>query len=297
MAGLAPPDPTAATVTSMAKADSGIVIRNVSKVFRRAKEITGVQALQHVSLDIKPNTFVTLVGPSGCGKTTLLRMLNGLIEPDTGEILIGGEPPRPGPHMGFVFQSFRLMPWRTIRDNVSFPVELDGMDAKERAARADHYLDMVGLTRFAESYPNELSGGMKQRAALARALIAEPHYLLMDEPFASLDAQTREFMQLELMRIWQRQKSIVVFVTHSVDEAVLLSDQIVLLRPRPGQVAEVLSVDLPHPRWEYDVRERREFVDLRHHLWERIKAMVAADPQSEFYMRATKPEPTRGAWD
>jgi NitT/TauT family transport system ATP-binding protein len=297
MAGLAPPDPTAATVTSMAKADSGIVIRNVSKVFRRAKEITGVQALQHVSLDIKPNTFVTLVGPSGCGKTTLLRMLNGLIEPDTGEILIGGEPPRPGPHMGFVFQSFRLMPWRTIRDNVSFPVELDGMDAKERAARADHYLDMVGLTRFAESYPNELSGGMKQRAALARALIAEPHYLLMDEPFASLDAQTREFMQLELMRIWQRQKSVVVFVTHSVDEAVLLSDQIVLLRPRPGQVAEVLSVDLPHPRWEYDVRERREFVELRHHLWERIKAMVAADPQSEFYMRATKPEPTRGAWD
>jgi NitT/TauT family transport system ATP-binding protein len=297
MAGLAPPDSTAATVQSVAKIDSGIVIRNVSKVFRRAKEITGVQALQHVSLDIKPNTFVSLVGPSGCGKTTLLRMLNGLIEPDTGEILIGGEPPRPGPHMGFVFQSFRLMPWRTIRDNVSFPVELDGMDAKERAARADHYLDMVGLTRFADSYPSELSGGMKQRAALARALIAEPHYLLMDEPFASLDAQTREFMQLELMRIWQRQKSIVVFVTHSVDEAVLLSDQIVLLRPRPGQVAEVLSVNLPHPRWEYDVRERREFVELRHHLWERIKAMVAADPQSEFYMRATKSETTRGARD
>ncbi len=224
-------------------------------------------------------------------------MLNGLIAPDSGEILIGGEPSRPGPHMGFVFQSFRLMPWRTIRDNVSFPIELGGMEAKERAERADHYLDMVGLTRFADSYPNELSGGMKQRAALARALIAEPRYLLMDEPFASLDAQTREFMQIELMRIWQHHKSVVVFVTHSVDEAILLSDRIVLLRPRPGQVAEVLSVDLPHPRWEYDVRERREFVELRRHLWEGIKAMVAADPLSEFYMRATKSEPVRGARD
>ncbi len=287
------PGTTIVTPKSHAMAEAGIAIRNVSKTFKRAKESVGVQALQHVSLDIKPNTFVSLVGPSGCGKTTLLRMLNGLIAPDSGEILIGGLPPRPGPDMGFVFQSFRLMPWRTIRDNVSFPVELDGMDAKERTERADHYLEMVGLTRFAHAYPSELSGGMKQRAALARALIAEPHYLLMDEPFASLDAQTREFMQLELMKIWHRHKSIVVFVTHSVDEAVLLSDQIVLLRPRPGQVAEVLSVDLPHPRWEYDVRERREFVSLRHHLWERIKAMVAADPQSEFYMRATKPEPAR----
>jgi NitT/TauT family transport system ATP-binding protein len=272
--------------------DSGIAIRNVSKAFRRAKEDVGVQALQHVSLDIDPGTFVSLVGPSGCGKTTLLRMLNGLIAPDSGAIMVGGAPPHPGPHMGFVFQSFRLMPWRNIRDNVSFPCEVDGVDAKERADRADRLLEMVGLRRFADSFPNELSGGMKQRAALARALIAEPSYLLMDEPFASLDAQTREFMQLELMKIWQQHKSIVVFVTHSVDEAVILSDKIVLLRPRPGQVAEVLDVNLPHPRWEYDVRERPEFVHLRHYLWERIKAMVAADPQSEFYMRATKPSST-----
>ena len=279
----------------MNDAAAGIVVRNVSKTFRRAKETTGVQALHAVSLDIKPNTFVSLVGPSGCGKTTLLRMLNGLIHPDEGEILVGGKPPVPGPHMGFVFQSFRLMPWRTIRDNVSFTVELSGMDAKERADRADRYLDMVGLRRFADSFPNELSGGMKQRAALARALIAEPRYLLMDEPFASLDAQTREFMQIELMKIWQHHKSIVVFVTHSVDEAVVLSDQIVLLRPRPGEVAEVLDVDLPHPRWDYDVRERHEFVTMRRHLWERIKDMVAADPQSEFYMRGAKTEAVRGA--
>ena len=294
--GAPAPKPSAASKNA-AGDESGIIVRNVSKTFRRAREAVGIQALQHVSLDIRPGTFVSLVGPSGCGKTTLLRMLNGLIQPDAGEIAIGGAPPRPGPHMGFVFQSFRLMPWRTIRDNVSFPVELDGMEAKARAERADHYLDMVGLSRFAESYPNELSGGMKQRAALARALIAEPRYLLMDEPFASLDAQTREFMQIELMKIWHYHKSIVVFVTHSVDEAVLLSDQIVLLRPRPGQVAEILDVALPHPRWEYDVRERREFVEMRHHLWERIKAMVAADPQSEFYMRASKSSPTQGARD
>ena len=146
-------------------------------------------------------------------------------------------------------------------------------------------LALVGLASHSDKFPSELSGGMKQRVALARALVPEPHILLMDEPFAALDAQTREFMQFELMRIWHAKKSVVVFVTHSVDEAVLLSDEIVLLRPRPGQVAERLTVDLPHPRWEYDVRATPEFVRLRHHLWERIKAMVAADPQSEFYNR------------
>ncbi|MGE0744683.1 MAG: ABC transporter ATP-binding protein [Rhodospirillales bacterium] len=264
---------------------SAIAVRNVSKSFRRARTKTAVEALRNVTLDIAPRTFVSLVGPSGCGKTTLLRMLNGLIEPDEGEILVYGEPPAPGPHMGFVFQSFRLMPWRTVRDNVCFTLELHGADRKECVERADRYLDMVGLRRFADSFPNELSGGMKQRVALARALVGEPKILLMDEPFAALDAQTREFMQIELLRIWQNQESVVVFVTHSVDEAVLLSDKIVLLRPRPGQVSEILDVDLPHPRWDYDARARPEFVEMRHYLWERIKAMVAADPQSEFYQR------------
>jgi NitT/TauT family transport system ATP-binding protein len=267
-------------------AEASIRVTNVSKTFRRAKAAVGTLALDGVSLDIGPHTFVSLVGPSGCGKTTLLRMLNGLIAPDSGEILIGGEAPRPGPQTGFVFQSFRLMPWRTIRDNVAFTVEVGGMSARDRAQRADHYLEMVGLQRFANAYPNELSGGMKQRAALARALIAEPSYLLMDEPFAALDAQTREFMQIELAKLWSHHKSIVVFVTHSVDEAVLLSDKIVLLRPRPGRVAEVLDVDLPHPRWSYDARATSRFAELRHYLWERIKDMVASDPESEFYARA-----------
>jgi NitT/TauT family transport system ATP-binding protein len=262
-----------------------ILLRDVSKTFRRARSKETVEALRSVSLTIDANCFVSLVGPSGCGKTTLLRMLNGLIAPDSGEILVGGAPPAPGPHMGFVFQSFRLMPWRTVRSNVCFPLELSGMDRAGCEANADRYLEMVGLKRFAHSYPNELSGGMKQRVALARALAAEPEYLLMDEPFAALDAQTREFMQLELLRISGRRKGVVVFVTHSVDEAVFLSDRIVLMSPRPGRVAEVLDVSLPHPRWDYDVHARPEFVEMRHYLWGRIKDMVAADPESEFYGR------------
>ena len=281
----------------MSAADASIHVANVSKTFRRARAAEGVLALDDVSLDIAPHTFVSLVGPSGCGKTTLLRMLNGLIAPDSGEILVGGEPPRPGPQTGFVFQSFRLMPWRTIRDNVAFTVEVGGMNARDRGELADTYLAMVGLQKFADAYPSELSGGMKQRAALARALIAEPSYLLMDEPFAALDAQTREFMQIELAKLWSQRKSIVVFVTHSVDEAVLLSDKIVLLRPRPGRVAEVIDVDLPHPRWQYDARVMPRFVELRHYLWERIKEMVAQDPQSEFFARTGATDATTAVAD
>jgi NitT/TauT family transport system ATP-binding protein len=260
-----------------------IAVEHVTKSFRRARSAAAVLALDDVSFEISPQTFVSLVGPSGCGKTTLLRMLDGLIAPDSGRIRIGGEPPVPGSGTGFVFQSFRLLPWRTIRDNVAFPLEVGGIGHDERYERADRYIDLVGLRQFAHSYPHELSGGMRQRAALARALVGEPQVLLMDEPFAALDAQTREFMQIELSKLWFRHKSIVVFVTHSVDEAVLLSDRIVLLRPRPGRVAEVLTVDLPQPRWEYDARATPRFVELRHYLWERIKEMVASDPDSEFY--------------
>jgi NitT/TauT family transport system ATP-binding protein len=262
-----------------------ITMRGVSKWFRRANSGTGVHALDGIELDIRANTFVTLIGPSGCGKTTLLRMLNGLIQPSSGEILVSGKPPIPGPHMGVVFQSFRLMPWRTIRANVYFPLEVHDVPRREYEERADYYLAMMGLHRFAESYPRELSGGMQQRAALARALIAQPAFLLMDEPFAALDAQTREFMQIEVMKIRQKLKSVVVFVTHSVDEAVLLSDQVVMMRPRPGQISEIVEVNLPQPRWEYDARATPEFTALRHHLWEGIKAMVLNDPQSEFYQR------------
>jgi NitT/TauT family transport system ATP-binding protein len=269
----------------LAANEPAVSVRNVSKTFRRTNAQQDLVALDGVSFDIKPNSFVSVVGPSGCGKTTLLRMLNGLIRPDSGEVLVDGKVPSPGPHMGFVFQSFRLMPWRTIRANVAFTLEVHGVDAKECNERADYYLNMVGLRRFADSYPAELSGGMKQCAALARALIGQPRFLLMDEPLANLDAQTSEFMQIELMKIWRKHQGVVVMVTHSVDEAILLSDQIVLLNPRPGRVAEILDVSLPHPRWTYDVRAHTDFIAMRAYLWSRIKQMVANDPESEFFGR------------
>jgi NitT/TauT family transport system ATP-binding protein len=234
---------------------------------------------------VAANTFVSVLGPSGCGKTTVLRLIDGLVQPDTGSVRVDGEAPRPGPKASFVFQSFRLAPWLTVAGNVMLPLEIQGMAAEERRERAARYLALVGLERFAGSYPNELSGGMKQRVALARGLAAEPDILLMDEPFASIDAQTRELMQIELMRIWTARKSLVVFVTHSVDEAVLLGDQVVLMSPRPGRVLEVLDVALPRPRWQYDARAEPEFVRLRSYLWERISSMVLADRNSDFFGR------------
>jgi NitT/TauT family transport system ATP-binding protein len=269
----------------MEGAQAAISVRDLVKIFRRPGMSTGLTALDRVTFDVAPNSFVGIVGPSGCGKTTLLRMLNGLIEPDSGTVLVDGARPKPGPHMGFVFQSFRLMPWRTVRDNVAFTLELQGISAKERTEQAQHWLGIVGLGKFADAYPAELSGGMKQRAALARALIGKPRYLLMDEPLANLDAQTSELMQIELMRLRRLQQGVIVLVTHSVDEAVLLSDRVILLSPRPGRVAEIVDVNLPHPRWSYDVRAQPEFIALRTHLWSQIKHMVANDPASEFFQR------------
>lgn len=270
---------------AMAAGSPKITIRNVSKTFHRSRSAETVQALKDVSLDIADNTFVSLVGPSGCGKTTLLRMINGLIKPDAGEVRVSGITPEPGPSMGFVFQSFRLIPWATVRANVAFTMEMNGMRKSEARGIADEYLALVGLSKFAKAYPNELSGGMKQRVALARAFATKPEILLMDEPFASIDAQTRELMQIELMTLWGKRKGVVVFVTHSVDEAVMLADQIVLMGPRPGRIVEVIPVDLPRPRWTYNVRADPEFIRLRTHLWERIKTMVVTDPGSDFFGR------------
>jgi NitT/TauT family transport system ATP-binding protein len=264
-----------------------ISIRGISKTFRPRRGGNDVAALRNIRLDIGENTFCTIVGPSGCGKTTLLRMINGLVLPDEGgDIRVNGEVPTPGPSTGFVFQSFRLLPWRTICGNIEFALEVTRMTKAERRERATAYLDLVGLAKFADAYPHELSGGMKQRVALARAMAVEPPLLLMDEPFASLDAQTREIMQIELLKLWERRKGVVVFVTHSVDEAILLSDQVVLMKARPGEIAEVLNVDLPRPRWSYDVRNRKEYIDLRAYLWGRLKDMVLSNAESEFFARS-----------
>jgi NitT/TauT family transport system ATP-binding protein len=259
-----------------------IEVRNVWKTFRRpgrGGQEVAVEALRDVSFTIGDGEMVCLLGPSGCGKTTLLRIINGLIQPDRGEVRVDGRSaPAPGPWAGFVFQSFRLMPWLTVLGNVEFPLEIQGLAEQQRRARACEYVRLVGLERFGDTYPHELSGGMQQRVALARALAMEPSVLLMDEPFAALDAQTREFMQVELSRIWEARRIAVVFVTHSLDEALFLADRLILLRPRPGEVEEILNVPLARPRWQHDIHADPEYARMRAHLWEKIRQMVADQP-------------------
>jgi NitT/TauT family transport system ATP-binding protein len=240
-------------------------------------------AIDGVSLDIAEREFVALIGPSGCGKTTMLRLANGLIVPDEGSIRVDGQAPQPGPDMGFVFQAFRLIPWANAQANIEFALESLKLSKAERAARARHYLDLVGLSRSAKAYPAQLSGGMKQRVALARALAGEPRVLLMDEPFASLDAQTRELMQGELLSIWRRLTPTVMFVTHSVDEALVLADTIVVMGA--GKVLETIKVDLPRPRITIEMHTDAQFLKLRSYLWNRIRELVLSDPASEFFGR------------
>jgi len=222
-------------------------IRGVSKLFE-AKGKT-FEALRDIDLNIGDNEFVCLVGPSGCGKTTLLRIIAGLERPTSGEILLDGTPIKgPGPQRGMVFQEYSLFPWRTVLDNVIFGLELKGLSKEERNEKGRTYLKMVGLEAFESSYPHELSGGMKQRVAIVRALVNEPRALLMDEPFGALDAQTRNVMQAELLRIWQDEKKTVIFVTHSMDEAIYLGDRVVVMSAKPGRINEIIDIEVPRPR-------------------------------------------------
>ena len=242
----------------------------------------GRPVLERIDLTARRGETVVLLGPSGCGKTSLLRLVAGLLEPDEGRILLDGAPPAPGRAAAMVFQSYRLLPWKTVRANVAFA--LPGLDEGERSARVAQVLAQVGLARFADAWPRELSGGMQQRVALARALAVKPELLLMDEPFAALDAQSRELMQAELLRLTGGGAGpTVIFVTHSVDEALVLADRVLLLSPRPGRVVEEIAVDFPRPRWQRDPREAAGFPELRRHLWERLRAMVLSDPDSDFF--------------
>ena len=241
-----------------------IDVRHVSKTFhrRRGRQDSPVVALRDVSLQIVAGEFVCLVGPSGCGKTTLLRLMHGLLEPDSGQVVIdGNRPATPGPHAGFVFQSFRLLPWRTVLDNVEFPLQIQRVPQSERIDRAREYLRLVGLEDFEHSYPHELSGGMQQRVGLARALALEPEILLMDEPFAALDAQTRTLLHAQLQELWLKTHKSIVFVTHSVGEAVRLADRIVVLHAHPGRIRREIRVNLPHPR-DFDSRDISELAHV-----------------------------------
>jgi ABC-type nitrate/sulfonate/bicarbonate transport system ATPase subunit len=235
-----------------------IEIASVSHTYQRGTEL--VPAFQDVSLSIAPGEFVSIVGPSGCGKTTLLFGISGFIQPSQGQVLVDGQPvSAPGPDRGIVFQSFALFNWLTVRENVEFGPRMRGIAAAERRTTSDRLLAMVGLTRFADRYPYELSGGMKQRIAITRALANEPDVLLMDEPFGALDAQSREMMQEELVKIWEATRKTVVFVTHSIDEAIYLSSRVVVFTARPGRVKHILDVNLPEPRYDPHIRTSGEF--------------------------------------
>ena len=229
-------------------------------------------ALRNVEFSIHDNEFLCIVGPSGCGKTTLLRIIAGLLKPDKGNVLADGEPiGPPGPKRCMVFQHFGLLPWRTVLANVEFGLELQEVPRAARRARAQSYIDLLGLTGFEHHYPHHLSGGMQQRAGLARALSMEPSVLLMDEPFSAVDAHTRQILQEELLNLWERDNKSVLFVTHSIDEAIYLADRIIVMDAHPGRVKESLEVDLPRPRSAYDVRAQPTFTTLRSHIWSSLR--------------------------
>jgi len=225
----------------------GVTVRDVGVRFASARG--EVEALAGIGLEIAAGSFTVIIGPNGCGKSTLLRLIAGLLQPTVGTVTVDGRAPRPGDgRTGLAFQQPRLIPWRSTLDNVALPLELAGASPAERRARASDALDRVGLRGAAALRPRELSGGMAQRAALARALIGDPQVLLLDEPFSALDALTRETFDEELQRLWLERPSTVILVTHSVSEAVALADRVVVMTPRPGRVARVVEVDLPRPR-------------------------------------------------
>ncbi len=227
-------------------------------------------ALDTVSLDISDREFVTVVGPSGCGKSTLLGMAAGLVEPTSGEALLDGRPVRgPGPERGVIFQQYALFPWLTVRRNVEFGLRLASISAGERRRRAQHAIDLVGLGDFADALPKTLSGGMKQRCAIARAYAVNPQVLLMDEPFGALDALTRVQMQDQLLATWSKEQRTVMFITHDVDEAVYLANRVIVMASRPGRVYRTIDVDLPYPRTE-TLRLSPEFARIRNDVWHSV---------------------------
>ena len=253
------PSPKAKELRRM---DPIIDVQNVSKYFGKAPE--GVAALKNVSLSILPGEFISLIGPSGCGKSTLLRLIGDLLQPTDGKLLIRGKTPekaRTDREYGIVFQSPVLYDWRTVRKNVELPLEVMHTPKAEREQRSSQMLELVGLQEFRNRFPWQLSGGMQQRVAIARALSFSPAILLMDEPFGALDEMTRDRLNLELLNIWARTNTTIIFVTHSIAEAVFLSTRVVVMTPRPGKIEKIIVVDLPRPRG-IDTRELTRFFEL-----------------------------------
>jgi NitT/TauT family transport system ATP-binding protein len=252
-------------VSAVAPVHARIKVEGVSKRYGE------FQVFRNVHLEVGEREIVALVGPSGCGKTTLLRCIDGLLPINEGGIFVEGERvTEPQAGVAMVFQHFGLFPWKTVFHNVAYGLKLAGASKEEIADKVPHFINMVGLKGFEHIYPYQMSGGMQQRCGLARALAVEPKVLLMDEPFAAVDAQTREILQFELLRIWEMRPTTMLFVTHSIDEAVLMGDRVVVLKGRPSQVHEIIDVDLPRPRTRETLTAPR-FAELREQVWNTLK--------------------------
>jgi NitT/TauT family transport system ATP-binding protein len=239
-----------------------------------------VAVLDDFNLQVREGEFLSILGPSGCGKSTFLNILAGLTRKTGGQLDIDGQPLQGiNRSQGVVFQGYALLPWRNVLDNIAVGLEIRGVGKRERLERAREYLSLVGLDGFAARYPHELSGGMRQRVAIARSLAYQPDVLLMDEPFAALDAQTRENLQDELLRIWELHKKTIVFITHSLDEAIFLSDRVAVMTQRPGRIKEIFDIDLPRPRAP-GIRNTHAFVELRQRAWEALRDEVSHDSRA-----------------
>ncbi|NLR97512.1 ABC transporter ATP-binding protein [Rhizobium sp. P38BS-XIX] len=260
------------TVTDVRKT---FQLKNGQNVVIDGRPSDRLTVLNGVDLSIRKGEFITLVGPSGSGKSVLLDIIGGLTQASDGVVSLDGNIiAKPDPKTGYVFQQYALFPWRTALSNIEYALEVRGVGKRERNQRARHFLALFGLSGFEDRYPNQLSGGMQQRVAIARALATEPEVLLMDEPFAALDAQTRDILQGELLKIWEKIKTTVVFVTHSIDEAIFLADRIVIMTARPGRVKEIIDIDLPRPR-DADIRASSEFNIHRAQVWEALRDEVS----------------------
>jgi NitT/TauT family transport system ATP-binding protein len=251
-----------------------IQARNINLAFRPPQRAP-VRALAQFDLDVAEGEFLSIVGPSGCGKSTFLNVLLGLLRPDSGDLMVDGKRiAGPGTDRAMVFQEFGLLPWRTVQANVELGLELKRLPPDKRRAISRPLIDMIGLSGFEQHYPHELSGGMKQRVGLARALATDPKVLLMDEPFAALDAQTRDIMQAELLRVWQQARKTVLFVTHQIEEAVYLSDRVMVMTRRPGHAKKVFDIALPRPR-DYEMRVTPQFNDIKLAIWQSLRDEIA----------------------
>jgi NitT/TauT family transport system ATP-binding protein len=250
-----------------------IRVESLTVAYGKPKAAGTLIAVSNANLDIARGTFVTIVGPSGCGKSSLLLSIAGLVKPASGCVRVNGKPVSgPGRDRAVVFQDFALMPWRTVVDNVRFGLELQrvqGLNGEDLSARARRYVELVGLKGFEHYHPHQLSGGMRQRVGIARALAVDPEILLLDEPFGSLDAQTRDEMGSELLAIWEKNKKTALFVTHGIDEAIFLADQVVVMAKTPGRITEIISVDLPRPR-TIETMDSKLFIEYRKHIRKRL---------------------------